>query len=689
MVFRKLALFSIRNRSWIICFWFALAGFSVLFAMKLPQVLGDHGLSTEGQYAKAQQRLANEFLLPDEPVVLLFDNEAGISNRAFRASVSSFLEQAERISGIDVAASPFERSGMARGKYAYALISVSGSLADKRIAIGKIRETIARQRAIQVSMTGKPVVQEDVNQSSRRDLKAAEKIGIPLAFALLLVTFGGIWPALIPILAGAMSVAVAMGIMFGVGKYADVGTLSVFVYNVIPMVGMAVCIDFCLMMVSRYREEKPFVSVAEAVVKSVMTSGKAVAISVACVVLALIGTLFIRMPIFNSVAWAALIVLAVAALINLTFVPAVLFILGNRISPERIAGKAGSARSFRNKLISAVMDRPVKAALFSIAILIVCLLPVRNMQMSVPGPESLPKGTESRAAAEKIAELFKPPRLSQVFMIVDERSGRGDKRNGQSASRIRSDLERDNNVVRIDAYPSRIQEGVYLLSIWLNVNEDSKEAMHWVREREKRWAPMGPLIGGEPKYHQEVFDEIFNRIKYMLAFVFMSNFLVLAWAFRSVLIPLKAILMNVLSIGASFGIVTWIFQDGRWGLEPADIAIMIPVFIFGLTFGISMDYGIFLLSRINESFKRTGNNETAVREGLSVSGKIIASAAAIMIAVTAPFVLADVTGVKQLGIGIATALFIDATIIRMVLVPSLMNLFGKWNWWMPFARNDS
>lgn len=145
--------------------------------------------------------------------------------------------------------------------------------------------------------------------------------------------------------------------------------------------------------------------------------------------------------------------------------------------------------------------------------------------------------------------------------------------------------------------------------------------------------------------------------------------------------------MNLVSIGASFGILTWIFQQGRFGLEPTDIAIMIPVFIFGLTFGISMDYGVFLLSRIYERYRETADNVEAIREGLAASGKIITSAAAIMIAVTVPFAYADVIGVKQLGIGMAAALFLDATIMRMVLVPSLMKMFGKWNWWLPFGKN--
>jgi RND superfamily putative drug exporter len=209
--------------------------------------------------------------------------------------------------------------------------------------------------------------------------------------------------------------------------------------------------------------------------------------------------------------------------------------------------------------------------------------------------------------------------------------------------------------------------------------------MDWVR----RWETGGEagalpfLLGGEAKYQQEIFDDIFDNLIYVLLFILISNYVVLFIAFRSILIPLKTIFMNLLSLGASFGILAWLFEKGHFALEPSRIAIMIPVFIFGLAFGISMDYGVFLVSRIYEEYQRTQDNQRSVLVGLGSISKIINSAAAIMIAVTLPFAFGDVVGVKQLGIGIAAAIFIDATVIRLVLVPALMVILGKWNWWGP------
>ncbi|WP_245347391.1 MMPL family transporter [Cohnella lubricantis] len=683
MLYRMLAAVSIRYRRPILCGWLLFASASAWFAAQLPNALGDHGLTVQGSYAETQQILASQFKLPDEPVVVLFANERGETPGEFHRYIANALGRAEQIRGVEVAASPLRLKGMENGGYAYALLSVPDQVQEKREAVAQLREQLPVHPEFKAMLTGKPVVQEDVNQSSRHDLKAAEAVGLPVAFALLFLAFGGLLPAMIPILAGGMSVLIAMGILDAIGA-SGIVELSVFVYNVIPMVGMAVSLDFALLMVCRYREEKAALPSRQAVHRAMSTSGRAVLVSVVCVILALIGTFCIRMPIFNSVALGAIVVLAVSALINLTFVPALLYALGNRISPihSRASRQGPPSRGWRLWL-SAVMKRPGVSALACAAALAMCLLPIASMRMSIPGPDSLPSGTESREAAGLFADRFFPPKTTAAYVIIRASGARQEA--DRTADRIRSELERDARVLRIDTQRSSAS-GDYLLAVRLIGEASSDEAMRWVRERERQYGSLNVLIGGEPKEQQEIHDEMINRMPEVLAFVAVSNFLVLAFAFRSLFIPLKAIAMNLLSIGAALGILSWLFREGRLGLEPSDLAIMIPVFLFGLTFGISMDYGIFLLSRIYESYRRTRDNEAAIREGVAASGRMITSAAAIMIAVTAPFSLAGVTGVKQLGLGIAAALLIDATIIRMVLVPSLMKLMGKWNWWMPFAR---
>jgi len=672
---------SVRYGPWMIGFWVLLTACFVPFAIQLPKVLGNHGLTTDGSYAQVQKLLSRELQVPDEPTFVLFHNSNGLSEQAFFSALTRTLERISRISGTVVVSSPLERREMIHGEYAYAeILILPGSVEDKRQAMERVRGELIANREVKATLAGKPVVQEDVNRLSRQDLKKAETIGLPIAFMVLVFSLGGLLPALIPLAAGAMAVVISMGILYGIGAYSGM-TLSVFVYNVIPMVGMAVCIDFALLIVSRFREERRIRPTGEALRLTLATSGRAVAVSTGCVVLALIGTLYIRMPIFNSVALGALVVLLVSLLINLTFVPAILHALRHKLFVDKEGGRHPTSVKIWNAFVGAVLKRPAASAALAVLILLACMSPVRSMQVGVPGPESLPDNREARIASETIAKYFQRSSSSLAWIAV-----KAEAESRATVDKILRDLRRDSRVVQAQLVKSESRRS-HFIAARLNGVADSQEAMEWVRERERQYAEENTLVGGEPKYHQEVHDEVFGRIRYVLLFVVLSNLVVLVLAFRSLLIPLKAIAMNLAGIGAAFGLLAWLFQEGRFGLEATDVAIMIPVFLFGLTFGISMDYGIFLLSRIYECYRETGDNERAIREGLASSGKIITAAAAIMIAVTAPFALAGVSGVKQLGIGIAAALLLDATIIRLVLVPALMKCFGKWNWWLPFARN--
>jgi len=219
------------------------------------------------------------------------------------------------------------------------------------------------------------------------------------------------------------------------------------------------------------------------------------------------------------------------------------------------------------------------------------------------------------------------------------------------------------------------------LEVYLKTGEHSSKARQWVSEWSGKDLGLKASFGGPIKFEQEIFAEIFQKAPYGLLLIVVSTFIILMAAFRSILIPIKAILMNVLSLGCTFGIVVWIFQEGHFGITPVDIALILPVFVFSLVFGLSMDYEVFLISRIQEFYIKTGDNTAATISGLTYTSKIITSAAAIMIVVTGAFAFTGVMPVKQLGVGIAIAIFIDATIVRMVLVPALMKLLGDWNWW--------
>lgn len=707
----KLALISLRYPKTIVVFWILFFFYFGWHAPKLPAVLKDHGLISDGAFARVEQTLASHFHMPANPVILVFEKKGKLEPRQFEQYMQQDLLTLHGMQGLREVISPLEVEGMIQENYAYALLGFEQSPHDMGPVLQEIQTRLPGHREMKVSLTGKSVVQEDVNRASQRDLRKAESLGIPAAFLILWLAFGGMTSSLIPIIIGVFGVTSTMGIMYGIGTRMD---LSNFVLNVIPMVGLALSIDFALMMVSRFREEIHVHPVGQAIIITMQTAGRAVLFSALSVFLGLMGICFIPLPIFSTIALGAMTVLTVSVMLTLTLVPALLMLWWPAIRAERrplSTTKGANNRWF--VLAHFVMSKPVHMSLLAACILICCFLPLTKMTVAIPNATSLPEGYASRAAFEAYQTHFGTKKSTVVYLVVTGKATLLTQSDWKNASVLVQKIQRDPLVESVDSIYAKLRmshEQIYallqspnakanyerifqafvhknemLVQVQLQGEPSSQPVMDWVR----RWEIEGEsgnlpfLLGGEAKYQQEIFDDIFDNLIYALLFILISNYVVLFIAFRSVLIPLKTILMNLLSLGASFGILAWLFEAGHFGLEPSKIAIMIPVFIFGLAFGISMDYGVFLVSRIYEEYQRTQNNQRSVLVGLGSISKIINSAAAIMIAVTLPFAFADVVGVKQLGLGIAAAIFIDATVIRLILVPALMVILGEWNWWRP------
>ncbi|CAM4380191.1 RND superfamily putative drug exporter [Paenibacillus endophyticus] len=735
----RFALFSFHFPKTMLLFWSVLLIIAGSFAVKLDEVVQDHGLYPEsGAYAQVEQALAKDFNQAAAPVILVFEKEDKIAAARFNWFIEQTLHRLARVDGLQAMVSPLEHREMAKGNYAYAILDFSKPANRMPDVLRQLDDRLPSYEGISVKATGKAVVQADVNEASHRDLARAEAVGIPLAFAVLWFLFRKTATALLPIVIGVSAVIVAMGIMYGIGTKLY---LSNFVLNVIPMVGLALSIDFALMLISRFRKELlEGIIPAEALAKTMRTAGRAVLVSAACVFLGLLSFIWIPLPMFSSIAVGAMTVVAISLLAAFTLLPALLALspplllargqsrskANTILAGEQSRSKAnsilagGQSRSkangyagFADMLSRFVMRRPAITCLFAGSILLIGLYPLGTMRVAIPDEGSLPRTSDSRAAAETYKTAFEGSPASNIFVLVEGKRLFLQLSDWNAASGIVNQLQKDHAVIKVESIFSRtglspeqlfekvgnpLQSRKYgaLLEPFLNgdrmllhvaLAEDSsmEEAVRWVKKWERRdWiSTLAFKVGGEAKYQQEVFDRVLGSLGYVLGFILVSNFIVLLIAFRSVLVAVKTILLNLLSMGAAFGMLSIMFSRGVFGIEPSSIAIMIPVFIFGLVFGISMDYGVFLVSRIREEYERTGNNEQAVRIGLSSVSGVIASAAAIMIAVTLPFALGEVAGVKQLGIGIATAIFIDATIVRLLLVPSLMVMLGRWNWWIP------
>ncbi|WP_337101300.1 MMPL family transporter [Paenibacillus sp. YIM B09110] len=679
-MFQLLAVVAYRYPKTIIIGWMLFMLFFGYFAPKLPSVLDDHGLVPHGSFIKAEQLMATDFHIPKQPIILLFEKKNSVSTPTFQRHIQLSMNQLQGLDGFNGLLSPVNNERMFNGNFAYAMLSFKQSTHEMNALIDQIREQLPNHNEIKISLTGKSVVQADVNKASQTDLIKAERIGLPVAFVILLLAFGGIRSALIPIIAGMISVMGTMGIVFGLGTVTE---LSNFVLNVIPMVGFALSIDFALMIVSRFREQLIRHTPKQALIITMMTAGRAVFFSGVCVCLGLIAVLFIPLTMFSSIAISAALVLVISQLTALTFVPALLTIMWPAIKEERHISMINEGNKWL--LMSRyVLKRPIRHALVSVLILIICLLPLARMNIGIPDATSLPPDYASRIAYEDYQAQFIPQGSSEVYLIALGDPDLESKDLTPQASKLINQLTSDPLVEAVMPEPV-VNDHKILIRVVLYGDPSSDKVRSWLRDWERRGEQSNfPfLLGGEAKYQQEVYDDVFDNLKNVLLFVFVSNYIVLFLAFRSILIPMKTIVMNFLSMGAAFGIISGIFQKGLIGIEPSSIAIMIPVFIFGLAFGISMDYGVFLVSRIYEEYERTHDNEISILVGMSSISRVINSGAAIIIAVTVPFAFGDVVGVRQLGIGIAAAIFIDATIIRMLLMPSLMKLLGKWNWWAP------
>ncbi|HWO96007.1 MAG TPA: MMPL family transporter [Bacillus sp. (in: firmicutes)] len=696
-----------RYRKMIVAVWLLMIiGFAV-FAVKLPSVLGGNGFEMEGSYKTTQKLLVDEFGMSQSQIIALFTKESSVSEKEFQSAIKHYLDLSSKLSDVSSVQLPLKENGMIKENLAYGLIYFDEEAAELDEEIDALRALPFAKEGISVQLTGEPVVVKDMNKASQEDLAKAEAIGLPVALVVLLFAFGGLIAAGIPLLMGIVTVVASMGVVYFFSCFMD---LSIFILNIIPMIGLALSIDFALLFINRFKEELEKQQVEGAITTTIQTAGRSVIFSGLCVFIGLAGMLFIDIDIFRNVALGGMAVVFVSVLSAVTFLPAVLALLGTKVNRFNVLRTVSDAQSKWRSFAQAIMKRPILMTAISLVILLTALIPIRDMKLEIPGADALPEGYESRAALETFNDTFTDEGTAEVFLILENENKMMENESLNQAAKFVDQIENHDIVKDVNsiftalniqkgdqllefiqqeqmkakiqpAVDSFIRDKYMLVKVTLKTPADSKEAKKWVRSLEKKEADLTVHIGGYPKFEQEIFDEISQKAPYGLLLVLVSTYLILMVAFRSILIPLKAIIMNILSLSATFGLLVWLFQGGHFGLTESNIGLVLPVFVFGLVFGLSMDYEVFLISRIHEVYQETKDNDHATVEGLTSTSKIITSAALIMIVVTGAFAFTGVTPVKQMGVGIALAIFIDATIVRMILVPSLMKLLGDANWW--------
>ncbi|CAI8904214.1 putative drug exporter of the RND superfamily [Bacillus pseudomycoides] len=687
-----------------------------IFAPKLPGVVGGDGFQTKGDYQTTKAILDKDFKQSQDTLLLVFQKNKGISKEDFQKRIEDITTRIQTKETYDSFHHPLENKEMLQDDIAYATILFSGKTSkernEKTLQFAKEIEKESND-TLKVSPTGFPKINEEINERTQNDLKVAEMIGLPIAFLVLLFSFGSLLASILPILNGALSVISTMGILYFIGVDKE---LSIFVLNVAPMIGLALSIDFALLFVNRFREEVAYRTVKEAIAVTYQTAGRAIVFSGLCVFVGLSGLFFFEIDYIQSVAISGMIVVIMSMLFSLTLLPALLSLIGKRIL-KRDQTAPRTSNMWR-KFAQFVMKHPIMMIIVVTLFIIVCLLPLRTANLQFPGVEALPEKSDTRIAYERYEESFNKivKTHADVTLVLEMKSNVIEKENLQKLEDVIQKLKKDKHVYKVKSLydelngmkpeqlatllqsPQRTQVEPVLeaytkgnkttLQISLDTKPRTETAKQWVRDFKDTYKDdsITYYLGGMTTFQQELEDEIKDKVVVGMSVIFGSTFFILLFAFRSILIPIKAIVMNVLSLSATIGIVIWLFEGGHFGLEESSVLFVLPIFIFGLVFGLSMDYEVFLISRIHELYEETGDNDTATLEGLVSTSRIITSAALIMIVVTGAFAFTDILPVKQMGLGVALAIFLDATIIRLMLVPSLMKMFGDWNWWLPFRK---
>jgi RND superfamily putative drug exporter len=638
----------------------------------------------------------------DTEVFIVSSTSATVDDLAFRSYVASLQSRIQAL-GPDVvlAVHTFYENNdpsMVSADRRTTLLPtvVAGPKIDAGEKAPKLREVVEDTPpppGFRTQLFGPGAVSDDFNKVAEEDLAKGESVGIVAALIILVVVFGAVVAALLPLGVGIAAIVLSIGLVAVVGQ---VSRFSFFVVNMITMMGLAVGIDYSLFIVSRYREERRRgLERLDAIEASGATASRAVLFSGSTVVLALLGMLLVPTTIFRSLGGGAIFVVIVAVLASLTLLPALLGLLGdriNRLSMHRRSSEPAPVGGFWDRMTHLVMARPVISLFLGVALLLAAASSVLDMKTGASGVSTLPDSFESKKAFDTLSRDFAGGFSSPVNIVVD---GRVDDPAVQSAVQHLRDRLAADPLFGPSQLQSNTTGDLALVSAPIKADPSSRTAAASIdRIRDDyvrtsfRGAPAKVYVGGDTAFNKDFFDLTDRYMPIVFAFVLGLSFLLLTVAFRSVVVPVKALLLNLLSVGAAYGLVVLVCQKGvgadLLGFQQVEvIEAWLPLFLFSVLFGLSMDYHVFLLSRIREHYDLTADNTGSVAYGLRTTAGIITGAALIMVAVFGGFASGQLVMFQQMGFGLAVAVLIDATIVRSVLVPASMKLLGKRNWYMP------
>ncbi|HEX6229683.1 MAG TPA: MMPL family transporter [Solirubrobacterales bacterium] len=708
----RLSTFLGRRRRWVLVAWLAVVALALPLASHQTDHLTGGGFDVPGSQSKAvADAMQGVFASRANGVAVLLRAEPGAAGAERDAAVRRVRRAVDGIEGIALPPPVVRRGELQLRRSGGSVLPLSSEvppdeLVDPAVTLRERLDPGVAGGGVTPYLAGQATVWAGMQELTKKDLAKAEMSGFPIVALILLVVFGSLAAAALPLALGFVSVMVTGALIYFISLQMST---SVFVTNMASMIGIGVAVDYSLFILARYREERRAGRGRDdARDEALATSGLAVTFSGIAVIVSLGGLWMVDNQALRSMALGAMTVVAVSILTATTLLPALISMLGDRVMPGGIIGKglAWIGRPFRGKRTAPasgggaagdgfwvrwtrrVMARPWLAVTGATGVLLLLASPVLSLQTGTTALEQFPRDSDVRIgnelAVERLGGGADPVQVVASFPGAVDRA---------AVAEFAAELSGQRGISAVA--PPVFADRSVLIEATSSAPSDSEAARALVERLRDSFVPgtalaavAGVDVGGETARSDDVRNQISGSLWKIIGFVLALSFVVLMLMLRSLVLPLKAVLMNLLSIGAAFGVLVAIFQwgwlDGVLGFESlgAIDTINVPL-IFAVVFGLSMDYEVFLMSRIRERYMEHGENERAVSEGLSSSARTISSAALIMSSVFAVFVLTGVPSIKELGLGSAVAIALDATLVRLILVPAAMKLLGDWNWWMP------
>ncbi len=603
----------------------------------------------------------------------------------------------------------------ASGDVVYVQIETSLENQDAQKKTPDVRKAIGRVPGATTYLTGFPALNHDTQPIYNDDLAKGESIAIPVALIVMLFMFGTLGGVVVPFLFAFVTIPTTLGLVW---IFAHTMDMAIYVTNIVTLIGFAIAIDYSMLVVFRFREELPLHDDPHAaLVKTMQTAGRATLFSGATVAVGLALLVFMPLPFMRSMGVGGLLVPLVSIAASATFLPAFLSVMGRRVNrlriiPRRILEKRAAKEETGawHRLAMAIMRRPLLWGGLAAALMVGLALAATDLHLTGGDNRGTPITTEAARGLKTLEDTLGPGALAPQQIVVDTgRPGGAYAPDVVAAQRrlvagLRRDPEVQPGTILAPAFLPRAQArranlvdaAGQVVQIRAAGRSDAGEQpavdlVHRIRDTyipaARFPASADVLLTGAPAFGVDFIDKAYGAFPWLILAVLVLSYLLLLRAFRSVVLPAKAVVMNVLSVGAAYGVLTLAFQHG-WG-EPLSlqsspqIEAWIPIFLFAILFGLSMDYEVFLLSRMREEWDLRHDNEHAVAYGLEHTGRIITAAAIIMIAAFSGFTFGSFVGLQEFGLGLSAAILLDATVVRAVLVPAVMKLLGDWNWYLP------